>query len=217
MRKLLLTTLAVAACAVPATAAQAATPLAQVAANPASGMAYFGTNDGDSVTFAHVAGGSKILVDNGAPLQINAGCVPFAGDTTKAVCTVFNASNGVRLPINVFALEGSDTVTNTGSLGMIAKGGGGNDKLIGGQGKDQLFGDAGDFDSVRGGGGDDILSGGPGVHDLATYSDKVSGVFASLKDDEDTTGNGVFNVESDQLNADIEDLGGGIGSDFLSG
>src|SRR3954452_24965495 len=208
-KKLILTTLTIAAFAVPATAAHAATPLAQVAANSADGMTYFGTNSNDSVTFALVAGGTKILVDNVQPLQANAGCLPVADDNTKATCTVFSANGGGR-PINAFGLEGAESIINTSQIVMIAKAGGGKDKLVGSFGNDQLFGEGGDFDSVQGGGGNDILSGGSGLHDLATYADHAAGVFAVLKEGGNTVGNDVPNEENDQINSDIEDLGGGI-------
>jgi Ca2+-binding RTX toxin-like protein len=69
---------------------------------------------------------------------------------------------------------------------------------------------------VQGGGGNDILSGGSGLHDLATYADTSVGVFASIKDGVNSVGNGIRG-ENDQINSDIEDLGGGLGGDFLSG
>ena len=214
MNKFLLTTLTLAALAVPATAANAATPLAQVAANSADGMTYFGTNSDDTVTIGVVAG--RIAVDNASPLQANAGCLPVAGDNTRATCTIFRAADGANRPINAFGLDGEDSITSNAPIPMIAKGGPDSDKLIGGNRDDQLFGEAGDNDLVQGRGGADILSGGAGAHDLVTYSDKITPVFASLKDGVTSLNNGVAN-EKDQLSADLEDLGGSGASDTLSG
>jgi Ca2+-binding RTX toxin-like protein len=212
MRKLLLLTLAFAAVAAPAHAAEAT---ATIAANSVSGVTYNGTDGPDAVTLSAVAG--RVTVDNAGPLKINAGCLPVAGDSTKATCTIFRGANGQFLGITALGHDGNDTITNNRAVRMFAAGGNGADKLVGGSGNDQLSGEAGDFDSVQGRGGDDILSGGAGVHDLVNYADHTVGVFAVLKDSENTTGNGTFNEEDDRIDSDVEDLGGSVGGDFLSG
>src|SRR3954447_11860362 len=89
MRKLLLTTLAFAALAAPAHAAEST---ATIAANSVSGVAYNGTDGPDSVTFSVVAG--RVTVDNAGSLKINAGCLPVTGDSTKATCTMFQGAGG---------------------------------------------------------------------------------------------------------------------------
>src|SRR4051794_34701031 len=209
MNKFLLTTLTLAALAVPATAAQAADVPAQVQSNSATGMTYNGSNLAGKATIT--LSGSTFLVDDGEPLKLNTGCVAVPGDVTKAKCTAFKNADGSVRTFTAFGQGGNDTITNATRVGMIAFGGDGADTLIGGPAGDQLLGGAGDNDSVKGGGGDDNLSGGDGVHDLATYADKTSGVFARVKDGDNSVGNGVLAIhENDTIQADIEDLGGGI-------
>src|SRR4051812_25373973 len=142
---LIITTLALGALAAPA---HAADPTASVTANSTSGVIYDGTSGSDIVTLSAVAG--RVTVDNVGPLKINAGCLPVTGDSTKATCTIFRGADGQFRGINAFGHDGTDSITNNGPVSMFASGGNGKDKLIGGNRDDQLFGEAGDFDSVQG-------------------------------------------------------------------
>ena len=214
-KKLLLTTLTLAALVLPATGAHAA-ELASVTANASTGMVYSGTSGPDTVSITLLAGGTKFQVNNVSDLVAKSGCLPVAGDKTKATCTVFNAPDGSRRPISAFGFGDRDSITNQSPVSILAHGGDGPDKLIGGSGRDQLFGEGGDNDSLQGREGSDRFSGGSGAHDLVTYSDRSTTVNAVLKDGVSTVDNGGAG-ETDQLGPDVEDLGGGTGNDMLFG
>jgi serralysin len=203
-RLLLITTLAVAAIAAPA---QAADTTAKVSSS-SSGVLYLGTDLPDTVTFT--ASPEIVLIDDSHPLQIGAGCFSVTGDATKATCTLS------RPHISAYGNSGRDKIVNNTSVAMFASGGKDDDKLVGGSAPDQLYGESGDFDTVQGNGGADVLSGGTGVHDLASYADKGVGVNVRLADQGHTFGNGVAG-ENDDLEADLEDLQGGAGLDTLIG
>src|SRR4051812_23263977 len=150
MKLLFLTTLAVGAIAAPAHAAEAP---AKVTSDAINGVTFLGTQTPDSVTFSLVGG--KLVADAAKPLTAGVGCLTAAGDNTKVSCTIFAGR-----PIEAFASGGSDKLTNLTAIDSFFHGGAGDDKLIGGFGRDQLFGDAGDFDTVQGRVGADLLSGG---------------------------------------------------------
>jgi Ca2+-binding RTX toxin-like protein len=87
-------------------------------------------------------------------ILVNGGAVTVLG----GAATVANTST-----IQVFSLDGNDTVTLDEANGALPKanlfGGAGNDVLVGGSGNDQLFGQAGN-DTLLGKGGVDLMFGG---------------------------------------------------------
>jgi uncharacterized repeat protein (TIGR01451 family) len=121
---------------------------------------------------------------------------------------------------------GNDTLTGGPGADSI-DGGDGNDVLQGGDGNDYLVGGAGDDtldagpgnDYFQAGGGADAMSGGPGV-DTALYS------FDGHTADITVTLDGVANDGSafdgpagnrDNVEADVENVGGGEGNDTITG
>ena len=92
--------------------------------------------------------------DAAGRILVNGGAVTVIGGTP----TVANTAT-----IQVFSLDGDDTVTLNEASGALPKanlfGGAGNDVLTGGSSNDQLFGQAGN-DTLLGKGGTDLLFGG---------------------------------------------------------
>lgn len=121
-----------------------------------------------------------------------------AGDTISAVYGV--CSDGAATPTVKCTLkgnEGDDTITGSSHNDLI-DGGAGNDTMIGGLGDDQIIGGAG--------------------VDTVSYADRSAQVKVSL----DATrlwvsGQNGASGELDTLAADIENLTGGSGNDFLRG
>jgi Ca2+-binding RTX toxin-like protein len=145
---------ALAALAVPGTAAAAAT----ATSNAADGMRYTGTSAADNprITLA----GSTFTIDDTGPVQAGAGCQPVAGDATRVTCVAFK--NGVQLKQFTIELgDGNDSVRNLSAAPMFANGSLGGDTLDGGAPKDELRGGLG-VDLLRGSGGSDELDGGSG-------------------------------------------------------
>ena len=102
--------------------------------------------------------------------------------------------------MNIRSLNGSDhgdTLTGDGQ-GNSLFGDTGNDFLVGLGGNDELLG-GDDDDALQGGAGDDLLDGGSGI-DLADYTDAVG-----------------FGVNVDLADLGPQAVGGGLGSDTLTG
>ena len=116
-----------------------------------------GGNDGqpDTVTATATNGDDVVLVTGG-------GDVSVTGLAARIVVSGGVAGSD-RLAVN--ALSGDDVVEASGLgaavLGLTARGGDGNDVLIGGAGNDTLLGEAGD-DVLIGGPGTDVIDGGDG-------------------------------------------------------
>ncbi len=70
--------------------------------------------------------------------------------------------------------DGDDLLVNDSSIPVIARGGNGDDMLLGGTGDDVLIGGTGD-DVILGGGGNDMVLGGPGEN---VISDVQAELFA---------------------------------------
>jgi len=112
------------------------------------------------------------------------------------------------------------TITGTFSRNNKFTGNGGNDTLIGLDGNDTLDAGAGN-DSLDGGVGNDLLAGGLGTDqiiggvgtDLADYSSHT----ANLKITLDGLANDGATGENDKLFADIENVIGGKGNDWIIG
>jgi Ca2+-binding RTX toxin-like protein len=96
------------------------------------------------------------------------------------------------------------------------KGNEGDDSLIGSSHNDLIDGGAGN-DMLQGGLGDDTLIGGAGI-DTVSYADRTNAVKVSLDATRLwTPGQNGETGENDSIAADIENLTGGAGNDFLRG
>jgi Ca2+-binding RTX toxin-like protein len=110
-----------------------------------NGTLYVGGTNGNDVVSLSVKSG-KIRVVSGSTLQ------QFSQSSVKR--------------INVFLLDGDDTLTlGTGVIHVTADGGNGNDRLTGANGNDNFTGGAG-RDVLIGGTGNDSLNGGDGIDQL---------------------------------------------------
>jgi Ca2+-binding RTX toxin-like protein len=144
-----------------------------VAALPAeaasTGIAYMRMEPYEAVNLVFKAGSAKrnavvitrsgntITVDDRVTLRAGKGCKQVKGDKTRVRCTIGPSFEHYDVNLG----SGNDRVTNKTSLKLYAKGGSGNDDLIGGPGRDQLHGEAG-ADRVWGNGGRDVISGDDG-------------------------------------------------------
>jgi Ca2+-binding RTX toxin-like protein len=126
--------------------------------------------------------------------------------TSDGSCTVSRgtgscAAAGVSL-IDVETGDQDDTVSQTTATPSRLVGGNGNDKLTGGAADDVLRGEAG-ADTLTGGGG----------RDTADYSDRTAPLNVSL---DGSAGDGEAG-ETDNVGADVENVGGGSADDVLTG
>src|SRR4051812_26856427 len=121
----------------------------------------------NTITVSRNAAG-QILVNGGAATAL--GGTPTGAHTTT---------------IQVFGLDGNDTITLSEANGALPKanlfGGAGNDVLTGGSGNDQLFGQAGN-DTLLGKGGVDLLFGGT-ENDTLTGGDADDQAFGQSGND----------------------------------
>jgi Ca2+-binding RTX toxin-like protein len=106
--------------------------------------------------------------------------------------------------------NGND-LADGGDGGDVLYGYFGDDRLFGGAGNDVMYGEA-DNDFMDGGGGADVFWGGTGT-DTADYSARTNGVTVTL---DDLAGDGQL-LEGDNVHADVENVNGGFGNDFLFG
>jgi Ca2+-binding RTX toxin-like protein len=109
-----------------------------------------------------------------------------------------NVNNDVE---NVVGGAGNDTISGS-SLANDLNGGPGDDTLSGAGGNDRL----------TGGAGADVLNGGTGT-DTADYSDRTAPLSLSI----DGAANDGEAGEQDNIGADVENLVGGSGNDFMAG
>jgi Ca2+-binding RTX toxin-like protein len=135
-----------------------------------------------------------------------------ASEGDKVAADVENAKGG----------GGDDTIVGSPVANILDGGGGndtlsggaGDDRLIGGGGNDTLNGDAGDdvFDMGTGVDGDDTIHGGAGL-DLVDYAQRTNAITVVM---DGVTGGGESG-ELDKIGTDVEDLTGGSGDDVITG
>lgn len=134
----------------------------------------------------------------------------YAGETADVAVSINNtADDGPAgdldmVKSNVEGIQGGsgdDTLTGRGSANTI----------LGGPGDDDLSGLGGN-DVLNGEGGADAISGGTGS-DTASYAERVAGVTVTLNGTADDGAVG----EHDHVAADVENINGGAGDDFLVG
>ena len=149
-----------------------------------------GTSGNDQITFADSESEGTTLTVNGAEFFVS-------GDVKS---------------ILVNAGSGNDLVNGQNEdLPLTLSGGDGNDTLLGGDGNDLLQGGAGN-DLLNGGAGADTFSGGSGT-DTADFSDRTDNLTITL----DNIANDGSPGEHDNVEADVENVIGGSGNDFLQG
>jgi len=125
--------------------------------SPGSGvLSVFGDNADNTIEISRNAGGSILVVADGAAVNV-AGGAPTVANTAL---------------MQVFGLGGHDALSLNETSGALPRahlyGGVGNDTLVGGSGNDRLFGQSGNdilfgkggFDFLFGGADDDALTGG---------------------------------------------------------
>jgi Ca2+-binding RTX toxin-like protein len=125
-----------------------------------------------------------------------------------------SAGEGDNVLGSLGSIEGGsgDDTLESGSDSASLAGGAGDDTLVGspegesllGQDGDDNIGAGGGNDSLAGGTGMDVLSGGPG-HDEASYAGAVTALRLTIGDGPNDGAAG----ESDDIQADVEDLIGG--------
>lgn len=108
--------------------------------------------------------------------------------------------------------KGNDAFTNNTSISCLAKGGAGNDTLVGGAVADRLFGGEGK-DTLDGAEGDDVLLGGGGK-DLLEGGEGDDAVIGGAGND---TCDGGLGNDYLQGSAGNDRLYGGLGDDFVMG
>lgn len=167
-----------------------------------------GTSAADDVTVT-TAGGQVTVDYNGTDFSFNAASV-----------------SGMKFK----GKDGGDTFENDTGIAAVARGGSGDDQLIGGTAADLIFGEdgaddcsgGGGDDSIDGGIGDDTIDGGSGADDCIGGDDDdllVGGADDDLLDG----GSGDDDLSGDDGNDDcrggdgLDDVSGGIGDDTLRG
>ncbi len=159
----------------------------------------------------------RIRIDDVVTIAPGAGCSPVIGDPTKVTCSVPGL-------IVVHADDRNDRVTVNAPISSLIYGDDGNDILAGGaapvSGQNLIFGGAGD-DHLTGGSGRDLLVGGLGADtftggagvDTVSYTDHT----ASVRADPTSSNDDGSLSEHDTINADVENIWGGSGNDYLTG
>lgn len=159
-----------------------------------------GTNSSDRITVS--------VVDRRLAVNINGAVERF----TLSLVT----------SLSIQGQSGNDSIdVRTISIPTFARGGAGNDAIVGGFGDDRLIGDSGNdqlygndgSDQLDGGSGSDFLSGGDG-RDSVNYGSRTSNLVVTIKrgDYDDGERN-----ERDNVRADIEGITSGSGDDQITG
>ncbi|RAK28268.1 hemolysin type calcium-binding protein [Actinoplanes lutulentus] len=196
----LLTTIAVAAVAVPAEAASWGY------ATAGSTNVKFDADWKATNKVVITRSGRTVTIDDRLEIKPGKGCKRVKGDKTKVRCTTTKTPTKVYVELR----DRNDSVVNKSNLRLIANGGSGNDKLTGGPKADVLDGD--DF-AYRSGSGNDKIYGGAGNDDIdaGDGSDYVS------------AGDGNDRIAGDcdcltgRNRAGNDELRGGNGNDVLAG
>ncbi|MEQ9500585.1 MAG: M91 family zinc metallopeptidase [Deltaproteobacteria bacterium] len=175
-----------------------------------------GTNEADDIVVSQADDGSVEVTNHTTgdtrsytEEEAKNGIVIAAGDGDDSVTIDGSVDSDVR--ITVAGGDGADTIDGSAYGGQLrVDGGAGNDEIIGGRGRDRLEGGDGD-DLIRGGAGDDQVIGqggddqvfGEGGDDLVQGSDGADVVYG---------GEG-----SDALYADADDVVTNAGDDITTG
>jgi Ca2+-binding RTX toxin-like protein len=136
-----------------------------------------GADASERITVVNAPGGDRFVVSDTAPITAGAGCTPtpIAGAGLHAVsCLAPRLPSGEFRRFDVDAAGGDDIVNNSTVVGMIARGGPGNDLLNGGPRNDTISGDSG-RDVLHGNGDNDILSTVSDAPENALLSDTLDG------------------------------------------
>ena len=135
-----------------------------------------------------------------------------SGETDKVMTDVENAKGGSGNDVLIGST--ADNALDGGGGDDTISGGAGNDTLTGGAGNDTLNGDAGDdvFDMGAAAAGNDVIAGGAGV-DKVDYSARTNDLTVVM--DGVTTGG--ESGEATTIGTDVEALVGGDGADTITG
>ncbi len=192
------------------------------------------TSENQDVVITSSGAGQVTLEDWGTgSMSQTGGCVASGGNTltcTGVTSIVLNLGNladiadwtAVSYPVTYNGGSGSDEAyggsgddtLNMGTSSDWAEGGGGNDTFVNDWGTDTTYGQGGDdtFNESVDDLNDDYLWGGTGT-DTVSYSGRTERVDVSL----DGSRNDGEAGESDNVEADVENVTGGAGNDTLLG
>ena len=157
--------------------------------------------------------GAFTVTDVGDTVTAGAGCSTLAANSVR--CSLPGASF-----VWITASDLNDTVTKATLVNGYIEGEDGNDVLAGGRGWNRIYGGPGNdtltggpnIDFLTGGTGADLLSGG-GADDRVSYGDRTAPVSVTIDGVADDGEAG----EADNVRPDVEYVGGGSGSDTLTG
>ena len=155
------------------------------------------------------------LVGNNIPNEIDGGAGADSINGGTDLDIVSYATRATPVSVNLSDANPDGGVEDGAGDTLIgvegARGGAGNDSLIGDSGPNTLDGQGGD-DTLNGLTGADYLVGGTGF-DTVDYSDRVTSIVADLDGAPDDGAAG----ENDQIETDVEAITGGSGADILDG
>ena len=200
------------------------------------------SEDGDLLGSFDMNDVARVFVSGGGGNDLLTNDMPLLGNFHGFVTLLGGAGNDTLVSgfgyDNLWGAEGDDRLQSEGGV-KIMFGGPGHDTLLGGAARDALFGQedddvlsggaGGDFlggaegaDDLDGDAGDDTLDGGLGADsmtggegtDLVSYLLRLEDLEIALGQ----SGNGADGgAEGDTIDADIENVLGGLGSDLITG
>jgi hypothetical protein len=198
--------LVLAACALTADVATAATALVDYD-NGKRTLAVDGVGSERNNISVSVSGSQYTVLDAGASLSPGTGCSLLSLGRVRCSVSGSPQISSVR----VDAGDGDDAVTVTTAVPAVLEGGSGADTLRGGDAGDQLWGGSGD-DVLDGGLGADFFSGSDG-RDRVDYSSRTAAVTVNPG----SWGGDGQAGEGDNVWWSVEDVTGGSGNDVLTG
>lgn len=179
--------------------AQASASTATVVSGETTTLFYEATAGETNHAVLSQSGSTVTIVDSGAVIQANAGCVAVSDHEVD--CTT-----GLSSSVEIELKGGADYSRVVGSQIHAA--------FAGGKGPDQLIG-GGSVDRFDGGPGPDVIKG-RGSIDTVSYLNRSQPVKVTLGDGKRNDGGGIDGAKRDKLKS-IENIFGGNGSDVLVG
>ncbi|MEV6341809.1 calcium-binding protein [Actinoplanes sp. NPDC051851] len=165
--------------AVPAQAASAA--VVKVTTDSAGARVRYTAAAGARNSVSVSLSGTKLVIDDRVAVKAGKGCKAVKGDKTRVICSASRAWASINISLG----SGDDVLVDKTAIRLVADGGSGTDRIVGGRGDDSITGGAGNdtlsggygSDRVYGNAGHDTLSGdeGPDVVDGGSGNDRVTG------------------------------------------